>query len=200
MAGERQSELTDRLMARGAGLQRKQFGGVNVLTGPLAQRLLEGVRANAATVPIDGRPEIVVQQNFDPNNPEHAATLGHEQWHLQSSGGEGGGPGGTADHEEHEARRIEMILHLAREQGASLEQMMTQVRELGASGVSPLDIQLGATASGLEPGSPEHALAQLYGGGVEQDQIIHMLTEYCVSAVRQHRLARADDRGDSETV
>ena len=201
MAGESQSSLTDRLMARGAGLQRKQFGGVNVLTGPLATRVLQSVSANAATVPIDGRPEIVVHEGFDPaNNPRDAQLLGHEQWHALHSGGKGSPGAGAPDKEERESRRMEMILHMAREQGASLEEMMTQVRELAASGASPLDLPVGATVAGARPGTPEHALAQLYGGGMTEDQVVYMLTEHALTAVREWRMAEADGRGDAEMV
>jgi hypothetical protein len=201
MAGERQSDLTDRLMSRGAGLQRKQFGGVNVLTGPLATRVLEGVQANAATVPIDGRPQIVVQDGFDPgSNPRDAQLLGHEQWHALNSGGTGGTGAGQHDAEERESQRIEMILQSARDQGASLEQMMGQVSELAASGVSPLDLPMAATAGRLQPGTPEHALAQLFGGGLSEDQIVELLAEYSTTAVRQHRLEEADRRGEAETI
>ncbi len=101
--------LTDRLLARnaGSGLTRRSMAdGGEVYSGALAQRVLKTVGARALTY--EGK--ILVGNDFNANNAEHAAVYAHERLHERTSGGRD--IHGAHDAEEVSARAIErMVLH-----------------------------------------------------------------------------------------
>lgn len=101
--------LTDRLLARNAGTgltRRTMADGGEVYSGALAQRALKTVGARAMTY--EGK--ILVGNDFNVNNAEHAAVYAHERLHERMSGGRD--IHGAHDAEEVSARALErMVLH-----------------------------------------------------------------------------------------
>ncbi|MEZ4234697.1 MAG: DUF4157 domain-containing protein [Myxococcota bacterium] len=149
-------DLTDRLMARTGGLARRTYHGIDVFSGPTAERALSAVQARAFTMDR----QIFVGRDFDPeHNSEHASLLLHEHRHAMNSGGEGGASGGhNHDDEEQEARQDEaMVLHLM-ESGSSLQEVVSAMRQ-GNS----------AAANAMGIAKPEELVSRLLIGG-ERDR------------------------------
>lgn len=164
--------LSQRLSARSEGLSRKSFGGIDVYTGPVARRALEALNARAFTLD----EKIIVAPGFDPHgNRDDAGLLTHEDEHRRSSGGSGGGAAGHNDAEEQRARGVERMTHHLLDQGASLGDVLQEIRS-GSSGASAL------APTGPGAGQPGAALvsAALIGGDKDRDPMaayLQMRTE-----------------------
>lgn len=152
----KREDLTDRLMSRAdPGLSRRRYGDVDVYTGALAQRALRTLNARAFTMDSS----IFVDPSFDPHgNSDDAGLLAHEDHHRRGSGGKGGGAAGHNDGEEQHARGLEEMTHHLMESGASLEEVLHEVRNGSA-----------AMATAMGNANPEDIAKGLMGGDQERD-------------------------------
>lgn len=125
------SGIGDRLMARTTGLQRRSMeDGGEVYSGPVAREALRSVGARAMTLD----KTIIVDDGFDPTDPEDQALYAHERFHQMESGGDDH-PTDLHDAEEMGARAIErMVLHRA----ATGEGLGSIMRDAVAQGADPL--------------------------------------------------------------
>ena len=100
--------MASRLEDRKNGLRTRRVGHQDVVTGELANEALGALGARAMTV--DN--EIIVNNQFDPNQAEDQALLAHEMLHQEFSGGTAGAT--MYDAEEVAARSVEsMVFHRA---------------------------------------------------------------------------------------
>ena len=100
--------MASQLEGRKNGLRTRRVGHQEVITGELANEALGALGARAMTV--DN--EIIVNNQFDPNQAEDQALLAHEMLHQEFSGGTAGAT--MYDAEEVAARSVEsMVFHRA---------------------------------------------------------------------------------------
>lgn len=146
--------IGDRLMARSTGLHRRTMDdGGEVFSGPVARRALRSVGARAMTMD----KTIIVDDDFDPTDPEDQALYAHERFHQMESGGMDH-PSDMHDAEEVGARAIErMVLHRA-EKGESLSSIMRD--SVSRDAVTDAPSEAAATHTGGAAGEKDKSEAQ----------------------------------------
>lgn len=197
--------LSQRLMARGEGLSRKSFGGIDVYTGPIARRALEALNARAFTLD----EKIIVDPTFDPHGSRaDAGLLTHEDEHRRSSGGSGGGAAGHNDAEEQRARGVERMTHHLLDQGASLGDVLQEIRS-GSSGASltapsgpgapspAAALVSAALIGGDHDRDPMAAYLQMRAEGMSHARIVDELKQQAMAAIEQGRQDHQSRTGES---
>lgn len=192
--------LSQRLMSRGdPGLSRRSFGGIDVYTGPVAKRALEALNARAFTLD----EKIIVDPSFDPHrSTDDAGLLTHEDEHRRSSGGSGGGAAGHNDAEEQRARSVERMTHHLMDQGATLGDVLQEIRS-GSSGAA---FTAPSGPGAREPGAALVSAA-LIGGDRDRDPMaayVQMRAEgmphaRIVDELKQHVMASLDRMNQEHT-
>jgi hypothetical protein len=194
-------DLTDRLMSRAGGLSRRNFGGIDVFSGDLGDRALEALNARAFTMDR----QIFVARGFDPErNAEDASLLTHEDEHRRRSGGEGGGSAGHSDAEEQDARGVEaMTLHMM-ESGASLEEVIREVRSGSSSASSatgfssPAELVSRLLIGGDRDRDPMAAYIQMRSEGTSHAQIVDDLKRDVMDALDRLNAEHSARTGEND--
>lgn len=175
------SKLSARLAAR-SGLSRVSMpDGGAVYKGPLARRALRAIGARAMTMD----KTIVVDEDFDPGDPEDQALYAHERVHETESGGDDH-PSDLHDAEEVAARAVErMVLH-RRKSGEDFGSIM---RSMGGFSRSVAEgagrTSASASPEGTEEGkrSAQQAYKRLLQSGKSHEQVVDMLARRVVRAL-----------------
>ena len=176
------SKLSTRLAAR-SGLSRVSMpDGGAVYKGPLARRALRAIGARAMTMD----KTIVVDEDFDPTDPEDQALYAHERVHEVESGGDDH-PSELHDAEEVAARAVErMVLHRRKsgEDFGSIMRSMGGFSRSVAEGAGRTSASA-ATPDGGEAGTPsaQSAYKRLLQSGKTHQQIVDMLARRVVRAL-----------------
>lgn len=173
MAQDRDGEREEQRLRR-----RRMVDGGEVVSGETASAALDAVGARAMTFDR----QIIVHDDFDPDDPEDQAVYAHERLHLRHSGGEDAHHG-DHDAEEQEARRVErMVLH-RRRQGDDLGTILRDVED----GRIEADEDAGADAAHEDAGGddtdPMDAYRQLVADGWTHEAIVRMLAEHVMHEV-----------------
>ncbi len=171
-------KLSARLMAR-QNLSRVSMGdGGEVYTGPTARRALRAVGARAMTMD----ETIIVDQDFDPSNPEDQSLYAHERVHQLESGGTDM-PNQMLDAEEKSAIAVEqMVLHRSAS-GESFGEIMRDVvdpvsRAGRTRSLSPQNQRQPGSAS-----SSQGAYAAMAAQGMSHEAIVEMLARKVIDAL-----------------
>ncbi len=199
--------MLDRLTGRLDNSQLNRVtmpGGGEVYRGEIATRALDALGARAMTVD----QTIIVNDNFDPSNPEDQALFAHEQHHVEHGDGEGGGGGDNyRDAEEVAARAVErMALHRAMSGG--YEAGYTS----GAGGGSG-DAMSGSDGGGFGAGtgqagkksgdessepSADRGYQALVGEGYNHTDIVEELAQRIVKTLDERTQVKQDRHGDKK--
>jgi len=179
-------KLSRRLVAR-SGLSRVTMeDGGEVHKGPIARRALRAVGARAMTMDRS----IVVDDDFDPSDPEDQALYAHERVHQLESGGDDQ-PNQMHDAEEVAARAVErMVLH-RRASGEGFDSIMRDVRDpvtRGEQARAPSQQgHSGPTGSGGN--TTQNAYNLLLAQGKNHDQIVDMFARKVIEVLveREHQ-------------
>jgi hypothetical protein len=177
--------LSRRLASRSGGLYRRSMpDGGEVYSGPVAREALRTLGARAMTM--DGT--ILVDEDFDVNDPEDRALYAHELHHQLESGG-ADHPTSQNDAEEMAAQAIErMVLHRS-SMGDDFGAILRDVRQGGAGAAAKGEGGGGSAAtgkSGLEETSDaEEAYKALRRRGQSHQQIVDDLARHCMDLIRQ---------------
>lgn len=125
---------------------------------------------------------IIVDDDFDPTNPEDQALYAHERVHELESGGSDH-PNDLHDAEEVAARAVErMVLH-RRASGESFGNIMRDVSDASSR---TSEAASAATPSGVRrPGGAAGAYAALRASGKTHQQIVDMLARKVIAALAE---------------
>jgi len=171
------SKLSARLMARSALHRQPMEDGGEVYKGPLASRALRAVGARAMTMDRT----IIVDEDFDPGEPEDQALYAHERLHQLESGGDDQSTD-LSDAEEVAARAVErMVLHRAKA-GEDFGGIMRDV-----SVYRDAAPQSGGSGGGEAPSEGMDGAAAGYQAlarsGKSHDQIVQLLARRVMKAL-----------------
>lgn len=178
--------VTDRLMARNAGLSRKSMAdGGEVYQGSLATRALKAVGARAMTM--DGN--IFVNEGFG-GTAEDQALYAHERVHEMGSGGHDHGDHNHGnDPEEMAARAVErMVLHKTRA-GEDLGQTLSHIRENMPRNQEEAEKQIRHALSADKDGEMSEQAMMGYWAmratGLSEKDVNRMLSEYVTETMQE---------------
>ncbi|MBW2257546.1 MAG: DUF4157 domain-containing protein [Deltaproteobacteria bacterium] len=161
-------------MARGSLNRQSMEDGGEVYKGPLASRALRAVGARAMTMD----KTIIVDEDFDPGEPDDQALYAHERLHQMESGGDDGSTD-LSDSEEVAAQAVErMVLHRA-QAGEDFGGIMRDVSVYRAGRSS-------SVASGGGGGGMDGAAAgyqALLRSGKSHDQVVQLLARRIMKAL-----------------
>lgn len=192
-------DLSNRLLARNEGLSRRQMpGGGEAFSGAVADQALQAVGARAMTMDNS----VFVQSKFDPSKKEDLALWGHEQHHLNNSGGSD--DHGEYDSEEQAARaRERLILHQA---GAGMDpdSILGNVDSSNPQTAKQADEMFAEMeGNGSEDGSgepdPMEAYRNMIKDGMSHQQIVSMLADH-VTQTQDRQQAETSARSAGEAT
>jgi len=176
--------LSRRVASRDGGLMRRtMFDGGEVYSGPAARRALRALGARAMTMDHT----ILVDDDFDENNPEDQALYAHERFHQMESGG-ADHPTSLNDTEEMGAQAIErMVLHRAH----SGEDLGSIMRDVKSGTMSTPAVESGSEApvagdvNRQEMTEAQAAYVALRKKGKTHRAIVRDLARHCMDKMRK---------------